>query len=145
MSKTNVGANLVFALRTKTGLKPMFENELETFASKEKQIITIIRKISPMPNKIFISHATADDNFVTQLRKALEYKGLDVWIDSQNLRGGDILKTEIESAIKDASAFIVVISNNTFDSIIVNRGVLQVSKEAYMLSSRQIHNLNFFL
>ncbi|KPA11672.1 molecular chaperone Tir [Candidatus Magnetomorum sp. HK-1] len=98
-----------------------------------------------MPNKIFISHATADDNFVTQLRKALEYKGLDVWIDSQNLRGGDILKTEIESAIKDASAFIVVISNNTFDSIIVNRGVLQVSKEAYMLSSRQIHNLNFFL
>jgi len=29
----NVGANLMFALRTKTGIKPMFENELETFAS----------------------------------------------------------------------------------------------------------------
>jgi tetratricopeptide (TPR) repeat protein len=69
-----------------------------------------------MPNKIFISHATADDNFVTQLRKALEYQGFDVWIDSRNMRGGDILKTEIESAIKDAAAFIVVISNSTTDS-----------------------------
>ena len=33
MSKTNVGANLVFARRTKTGIKPMFESEFETFAS----------------------------------------------------------------------------------------------------------------
>ena len=30
MSKTNVGANLMFARRTKTGIKPMFENEFET-------------------------------------------------------------------------------------------------------------------
>jgi hypothetical protein len=67
-----------------------------------------------MPKKIFISHTTADDHFVTDLRKALESQGLDVWIDSQNLRGGDTLKTEIESAIKDASAFIVVISEKVF-------------------------------
>ena len=35
MSETNVGANLMFAPRTKTGIKPIFENEyeLETFAS----------------------------------------------------------------------------------------------------------------
>ena len=33
MSKANVGANLMFALRTKTEHKPMFENELETLAS----------------------------------------------------------------------------------------------------------------
>jgi len=33
MSETNLGANLMFALRTKTRIKPMFENELETFAS----------------------------------------------------------------------------------------------------------------
>jgi tetratricopeptide (TPR) repeat protein len=67
-----------------------------------------------MPKKIFISHTTADDQFVTGLRKALENQGLDVWIDSQNLRGGYTLKTEIESAIKDASAFIVVISEKVF-------------------------------
>jgi hypothetical protein len=33
MSESNVGANLMFALRTKTCIKPIFENELETFAS----------------------------------------------------------------------------------------------------------------
>jgi len=33
MSQTHVGANLVFARRTKTDIKPKFENELETFAS----------------------------------------------------------------------------------------------------------------
>jgi hypothetical protein len=33
MLEINVGANLMFALRTKTGIKPMFENELDTFAS----------------------------------------------------------------------------------------------------------------
>jgi hypothetical protein len=67
-----------------------------------------------MPKKIFISHTTADDNFVTDLRKALENQGLDVWIDSQDMRGGDTLKTEIESAITNADAFIVVISPRAF-------------------------------
>jgi len=33
MSKTNVGANLMFARRTKTFIKPMFEIEFETIAS----------------------------------------------------------------------------------------------------------------
>jgi len=33
MSKTNVGANFMFARRTKTFIKPMFENEFETIAS----------------------------------------------------------------------------------------------------------------
>jgi tetratricopeptide (TPR) repeat protein len=81
-----------------------------------------------MPKKIFISYTTADDNFVKQLRKELESQGLDVWIDSQNLRGGDILKTEIESAIKDASALIVVISPNVFNSTWVRQEVLFAQK-----------------
>jgi len=33
IKKNNVGANLVFALRAKTGIKPMFNNEVETIAS----------------------------------------------------------------------------------------------------------------
>ena len=76
-----------------------------------------------MSKKIFISYTTADDNFVKQLRKELESQGLDVWIDSQIMRGGDILKTEIESAIKDASALIVVISPNVFNSTRVRQEV----------------------
>jgi hypothetical protein len=77
-----------------------------------------------MPKKIFISHTTADDAFVTELRKALENQGFLVWVDSQSLRGGDTLKTEIETAIKDAAAFIVVISPRVFASHWVRQEVL---------------------
>ena len=44
MSKTNVGANLMFALRIKTFIKPMFENELETFASDIGSQTIVVRR-----------------------------------------------------------------------------------------------------
>jgi hypothetical protein len=44
MSKTNVGANLMFALRTKTGIKTMFENELETFSSDIGSQTIVVRR-----------------------------------------------------------------------------------------------------
>ena len=44
MSETNVGANLVFALRTKIELKPMFENELETLASGIGSQTIVVRR-----------------------------------------------------------------------------------------------------
>jgi len=44
MSKTNVGANLVFARRTKTGIKPMFENEFETIASDIGSQTIVVRR-----------------------------------------------------------------------------------------------------
>jgi hypothetical protein len=44
MSKTNVGANLMFARRTKTGIKPMFESEFETFASGIGSQTIVVRR-----------------------------------------------------------------------------------------------------
>jgi hypothetical protein len=44
MSKTNVGANLVFARRTKTFIKPMFESEFETFASGIGSQTIVVRR-----------------------------------------------------------------------------------------------------
>ena len=49
--------------------------------------------------RFFISHATVDDDFVRELRSALEGLGHAVWVDSRNLRGGDVLDAEIEAAI----------------------------------------------
>jgi tetratricopeptide (TPR) repeat protein len=102
-----------------------------------------------MPKKIFISHTTADDNFVTDLRKALENQGLDVWVDSQNLRGGDTLKTEIESAITNADAFIVVISPSVFNSTWVQQEVLfaqenNVSIVPLLIDKMEPASLRFF-
>jgi hypothetical protein len=65
MSKTNVGANLMFARRTKTGIKPMFENEFETIASDIGSQTIVVRRANieknyntnnPLKNFINISH-----------------------------------------------------------------------------------------
>ena len=69
-----------------------------------------------MTNHIFISHSTQDDPFVAELRQALGLRGLTVWVDSHNLRGGDQLAPEIERAIREARAFMVVVSQHSLNS-----------------------------
>ena len=46
--------------------------------------------------KVFISHASADDEFVKELRQALEGLGIGVWVDSRELRGGAKLAPDID-------------------------------------------------
>ncbi len=69
-----------------------------------------------MPDHIFISHSTKDDQFVQALRKSLEIQNLSTWVDSRELAPGDPLQPEIERAIQSARAFILVLSPNTFNS-----------------------------
>ncbi|HEV7857606.1 MAG TPA: tetratricopeptide repeat protein [Pyrinomonadaceae bacterium] len=67
-------------------------------------------------HQIFISHASKDDDFVAELREALENQNLLVWVDSRHLRGGSKLAPEITEAIEQARHFIAVISTNTINS-----------------------------
>ncbi|QTR50022.1 tetratricopeptide repeat protein [Candidatus Thiothrix anitrata] len=72
---------------------------------------------------IFISHATADDAFVKQLREKLEPHHLNVWVDSRNLRGGDKLWPEVAEAIRTARQVLMVISTHTVNSSWVRKEV----------------------
>ncbi|MEA2604902.1 MAG: hypothetical protein QOF89_5894 [Acidobacteriota bacterium] len=72
---------------------------------------------------LFISYASADKAFVADLRKALEAQHLTVWVDSRNLRGGDKLAPEIETAIEQAEHVLVVISPSTVNSPWVRREI----------------------
>ncbi|MDQ2706811.1 MAG: tetratricopeptide repeat protein [Actinomycetota bacterium] len=72
---------------------------------------------------VFISHASADDGFVAELRRRLERLGVPVWVDSRSLRGGDQLAPEIEAAIEAASHVLVVLSLDTVNSPWVRREV----------------------
>lgn len=67
-------------------------------------------------NKLFISHSSQDDAFVRDLRAALADHGQDGWIDSRELRGGDPLWPEIQTAIEGASAYAVVVSPDALQS-----------------------------
>ena len=67
-------------------------------------------------NCIFISHSSKDDELVNALRKSLGIQGLETWVDSWRLAGGDDLEPKIKKAIEQAKAFIVVLSQNAFNS-----------------------------
>jgi tetratricopeptide (TPR) repeat protein len=73
--------------------------------------------------EIFISHASADDPFVAELRKELTALQIPVWVDSRNLRGGSKLRPEIEKAIEAAPHFVVVLSQSTVNSPWVRREI----------------------
>jgi len=66
--------------------------------------------------KLFISHSSQDDAFVRELRWTLADLKQDAWIDSRELRGGDLLLPEIQKAIEDASGYAIVVSTWAFES-----------------------------
>ena len=70
---------------------------------------------------IFISHASKDDDFVKELRTALESHGLSAWIDKRNLRGSDELWPELAKSIATARQFIVLFSPDALASGWVQR------------------------
>jgi tetratricopeptide (TPR) repeat protein len=65
---------------------------------------------------LFLSHSTADDGFVRELRQALADLGQEVWIDSRQLKGGDPLWSEVAAAIEAASGLAVLVSPAAFQS-----------------------------
>jgi tetratricopeptide (TPR) repeat protein len=84
---------------------------------------------------IFISHASADDAFVAELRQKLEALQVSVWVDSRNLRSGNKLVPEIEKAIEESSHVLVVLSPSTVNSPWVRR---EIKKALEVEKSRQV-------
>jgi hypothetical protein len=68
----------------------------------------VLRHLSTYPRPtVFVSHSTADDGFVWELDRALENLQQPVWIDSREVRGGDLLWPEVQAAIGEAGALAV--------------------------------------
>src|SRR5688500_12385243 len=64
-------------------------------------------------DNIFISHATKDDDTVTRIHDALK-PACEVWVDHVRLKPPiDNWRTEIQSALRDAHAGILVLSRNS--------------------------------
>ena len=77
---------------------------------------------------IFISHTTADDAIVKEIRKALEGQGLTVWVDSRELTGGDDLGDEVFEQIEAAGHFMVVLSPAVINSKWVDKEIKHALK-----------------
>ena len=65
------------------------------------------------PGSIFLSYAHEDAAAVQKISDALEAKGLDVWFDKGQLRGGDDFDAKIKRNIRSCSLFAPIISAST--------------------------------
>jgi hypothetical protein len=72
---------------------------------------------------LFLSHSSADDGFVRELREALADLGQPVWIDSRQLKGGDPLWSGITAAIEAAAGLAVLVSPESLQSRWVGKEV----------------------
>ena len=59
---------------------------------------------------VFISYSRTDEAFVRRLVAALSERGLDVWVDWEDIRKSADWRTTIERGIESAQAFVSVLS-----------------------------------
>src|SRR5215208_3030601 len=86
------------------------------------------RRRKEVANVIYISYASSDEPFVTELRQVMQALQIPVWVDSRGLRGGGKLEREIEKAIEDAEKVLVVLSPQTVNSPWVSREIRKALK-----------------
>ncbi len=61
--------------------------------------------------KAFLCHSSTDKSFVDDLGKELQAQGVAVWLDKQDLRGGDDWEQLIPSVIKSQVDYVVVLQS----------------------------------
>ena len=83
-----------------------------------------------MGQHLFVSHSSKNDDLVRKLRETLELHGELPWVDSRQLTGGDDLNARIESSVRTARHFLVVISIDALSSEWVQHELSIAQEEA---------------
>jgi formylglycine-generating enzyme required for sulfatase activity len=73
---------------------------------------------------VFLSYSRKDISFVNQLAADLKNAGIDVWYDVSGIAGGTRWRSEIENALRNCQAVIVVLSPDSIISEWVEREFL---------------------
>src|SRR2546421_1881350 len=63
-----------------------------------------------MPKHVFISYQHEDGDFAQVLINKIKEAGFETWVDSDRLHAGEDWRVEIDSAIKNAIALIVIMT-----------------------------------
>ena len=65
---------------------------------------------------VFISYSTKDTDSANLVHSYLEGNGINCWIASRNIEGGESFAVQIVDAIQDCSIFVMITSENSNDS-----------------------------
>lgn len=77
--------------------------------------------------KIFISYSHQDKKHADLISESLVAAGHEIWIDSLKLRAGDNWLSKINEGIKEADAFILIISGNSLSSEWVSKEISAIA------------------
>ena len=66
---------------------------------------------------IFLSYSRKDIDFMQQLRDDLRAEGLDIWTDESLVTGSKSWKQDVEHAIEESAALIVILTPNSKKSV----------------------------
>jgi hypothetical protein len=70
---------------------------------------------------VFLSYAREDLPIVWEIYHRLKALGIQPWMDTENLRGGEVWETAIETAIEQCELFVACLSSHS----VSKRGVIQ--------------------
>ncbi len=62
---------------------------------------------------VFLSYASQDAEAARRICDALRARGIEVWFDQSELRGGEAWDRRIRTQIRDCALFVPLISTNT--------------------------------
>ena len=65
---------------------------------------------------VFISYSTKDQAYANKVCEVLKANGIDFWIATKDIHGGDSYASEITTAIEGCKAFVFLLSDNSDDS-----------------------------
>src|SRR5262245_50239013 len=65
---------------------------------------------------VFISHNSVDKPWATQLKAAVECRGLRVWLDQDETRPGDLFAKSLDDGIRSSRSVALVISPESISS-----------------------------
>lgn len=69
----------------------------------------------PRKNRIFLAHASEDEQKVNKLYDALKERGYDPWLDKVDLIPGQVWRVEIPKAITEAAVFLACLSKSSVE------------------------------
>lgn len=72
--------------------------------------------MSDPANQVFISYSRRDARLADRVAAALTSAGFSVWIDRAGIRGGELWRQQIVSAINDCQSFVLLISPHSIQS-----------------------------
>lgn len=67
--------------------------------------------------KIFLSYNSFDSRWAEFIGNELQREGIEVWLDKWEILGGDSISSKIQEGLSSASAFVLLLSNNSLKSM----------------------------